>query len=285
MSNINWNKPFYFNPATGLSSSSPSPGAIAFPTYGHYGGGDYSAGTFGGTLLTKSDGSAYSYKELVTIGNNLQDPVDQLDYLFYRHDVASAAAGPGYSSAQAQADISLLQSLTKLDAHYDPEASLYAGFVSLAMIGDLAIHNDLNMAAPRVLLAGLKDAASDIQYGLEHLPAQEFSVAAAAGVLHATNDPDVFTFDFSITTHSVAQEAVEMLAMNALNADLDLGEKDYAPLHTGFPFPGTTDYQFSYDVVTHDWICTRYSRREVPVQTPGPRQYIQTHAMRKSARR
>src|SRR3954464_11484521 len=97
MSNINWNLPFFFNPATGESSPTPTSGAIAFPTYGHYGGGDYSAGQFGGTLLTKTDGGPYSSNQLLAIGNALQDPVDQLDYQFYRHDVASAAAGPGYS--------------------------------------------------------------------------------------------------------------------------------------------------------------------------------------------
>lgn len=252
MSNINWGLLFYFDPATGESSPVPTAGAIGFPTYGHYGGGDYSAGAFGGALLTKPDGSAYTYKQLVTLGDVLQDPVDKLDYLFYRHDVASAESGPGYSNAQAEADISLLQSLIKLDASYDPEASLYAGFASLAMIGDLAIHNDLDLISPKLLLAGLKDAAGDIQYGLQHLSAQELAAAVSAGVLDPTGDPDVFAFNFSITTTTVAQESVEFIVMNALNAELDLGESDYAPLNTGFPFPGTTDYQFTYDVVTHD---------------------------------
>jgi hypothetical protein len=252
MSNINWNLPFYFNPATGQSSPVPTPGAIAFPTYGHYGGGDYSAGAFGGALLTKPDGSAYSYSQLLAIGTPLQDPVDKLDYLFYRHDVASAAAGPGYSFAQAEADIALLQSLNKLNVTYDPEASLYAGFASLAMIGDLAIHNDLKLAPPQVLVTGLKDAAADIQYGLGHLAPQELAAAVSAGFVQPTGDPDVFAFDFSITTKTVAEEAFELVAMNALNAALDLGDSDYAPLNTGFPFPGTTNYAFTYDIVTHD---------------------------------
>jgi hypothetical protein len=203
-------------------------------------------------LLTKSDGAPYSSNQLLAIGNALQDPVDQLDYQFYRHDVASAAAGPGYSHAQAEADISLLHSLIKLDASYDPEASLYAGFASLALIGDLALHNDLNLASPRLVLAGVKDAAKDIQYGLGHLPTSEISAAVSAGFLQTTSDPDVFAFNFSITTTTVAQESAELLVMNAINAQLDFGDSDFTPLNTGFPFPGTTDYQFTYDVVTHD---------------------------------
>jgi hypothetical protein len=251
MTNINWEQPFFFNPQTGVSSPVPTPGSIPFPTYGHYGGGDYSAGAFGGTAPTKPDGSPYSYNQLLAIGTPLQDPTDRLDYLFYRHDVASAAAGPGYNHAQAEADISLLQSLVRLNATYDPEASLYAGFVSLAMIGDLAIHNDLGLASPGLILAGLVDSARDIQYGLGHLGQAELTEAAAAGFIHPLS-PGVFAFDFSITTTSVAEETVELLGMNALNAALDFGDSDFAPLNTGFPFPGTTNYEFTYEIATHD---------------------------------
>ena len=120
------------------------------------------------------------------------------------------------------------------------------------MIGDLAAHNDLKIVSQQVVLAGLKDAAGDIQYGLGHLGPQELASAISAGFIQPTGDPDTFAFNFSITTTSIGEEFTELVAMNALNAALDLGESDFAPLNTGFPFPGTTDYQFTYDIVTHD---------------------------------
>jgi hypothetical protein len=248
MTNINWDLLFYFDPATGESTSDPTAG-IGFPTYGNYGGGGYSAGQFGGDLLTRSDGSAYSYKQLVKFGDDLQDPADQLDYLFYQHDVASAQAGTGYTQAQAYADISLLKSLVKLDASYDPEASLYAGFASLAMIGELAIHNDLNLISPKLLLAGLTDAANDIQYGLQNLDATE--LATVLGSVFEPVSDHVFSFDFTITTSTLAEEGVEFLVMNALNKALDSGESDDAPINTGF-LPGPTEYHLTYDTLTHD---------------------------------
>src|SRR5262249_32253573 len=113
-------------------------------------------------------------------------------------------------------------------------------------------HNDLNFASPLTILAGLKDAAADIQFGLGHLAPQEIAAAESVGFIQPTADPEVVAFDFSITTKSFGGALTEFVAMNALDAALDLGDSDYAPLNTGFPFPGTTDYQFTYDVVTHD---------------------------------
>jgi len=250
VTNIHWDMPFYIDPATGETTSSGTPGAIPFPTYGHYGGGGFSADQFGGALITKPDGSPYSYQQLLSIGTPEQDPVDKLDYLFYVHDVASSEAA-GYTQLQANADIALLKSLVILDASYDPEASLYAGAAELGMIGSLGLHHHLGDVSPAWLLAGLTDAAHDIQYGLGHLPQAELATALST-IFEPTADPNVFAFHFSITTKSVGQEFVELTVMNALNAALDSGEADNVPLHTGFPFPGTTDYEFTYNIVSHD---------------------------------
>jgi len=252
MTHINWNELFYFNPETGDSSSTPQSGYIGLPTYGNYGGGGgYSAGEFGGHLLTNLDGSPLSYTQLLKVGDAAQDPVDKLDYLFYVHDVMSAQAGPGYTQQQAVADMNLLTSIDKLSLGHDAEARLYAGVASLGMIGDLGIHGDLGLLSPTQLLTGLEDAAKDIHYGLDHLPSAELA-QALGGILTPTADPNTFAFDFAITTDSVQQELYEFVAMNALNAALDLGDSDYTVLDTGFPFPGTTDYALTYNVVTHD---------------------------------
>jgi len=248
---IHWDMPFYIDPTTGETTSSGTPGAIPFPTYGHYGGGGFSAGEFGGALITKPDGSPYSYKQLLQVGNAMQDPVDKLDYLFYVHDVASSESGPGYTQLQANADIALLKSLVVLNASYDPEASLYAGAAELGMIGSLGLHNHLGDAPPLLLIAGLADAAHDIQFGLDHIQSPELN-AALATIFEPTADPNVFAFHFSITTHTVGQEFAELVAINAVNAGLDLGEPDYHPINTGFPTPGTTGYEFTYNIWTHD---------------------------------
>src|SRR5215475_4847646 len=104
MSHINWDTPFFFDPATGQGAPAGTPGAVPFPTYGNYGGAGYSSGQLGGHPLTKPDGSPYTYAELLQIGTALQHPVDSLDYLFYVHDVSSFEAGAGYTNAQAAAD-------------------------------------------------------------------------------------------------------------------------------------------------------------------------------------
>jgi len=249
MSHINWDKPFFFDPATGQSAPPGTPGAVPFPTFGNYGGAGYQSGVFNGVLLIKPDGSPYSYDQLLRHGNDLQDPVDSMDYLFYRHDVASAAT-VSYSDAQAEADAALLNGLVKLNTDYDPEASLYAGATEFAMIGELGIHEKLGLLSPSQALAALKDAAHNLQYGLDHLPQNELAFALSA-IFHPTSDPNTFRFDFAITTDSYSQEFVEMSVMKSLSAILDMGHSHHAPLDTGFPYPGTTEYGFTYNPVSH----------------------------------
>jgi hypothetical protein len=86
---------------------------------------------------------------------------------------------------------------------------------------------------------------------LDHLPSSELAQALTE-IFTPTSDPNTFAFDFSITTTTYQQESYEFLAMNALNTALDFGSSDYTVLNTGFPFPGTTDYELTYNVVTHD---------------------------------
>ena len=252
MSHINWDTPFFFDPSTGHSAPQGTPGAVPFPTYGNYGGADYQSGQLGGILLTKADGSPYTYAELLQSANALVHPLDQLDYLFYIHDVKSFAAGSNYSDTQAAADAALLNGMVALNTDYDPEASLYAGAAELAMLGNLGIHEKLGLLSPSEALAALKDAAHDLQYGLDHLPQDELSFALSA-IFHPTSDPNLFRFDFAITTDSYAQEFYEMTVMKSLSAILDAATHHHTNLDTGFPTPGTTHYGFTYDTHTHDF--------------------------------
>ncbi len=252
MAHINWDKPFFIDPSTGESVPPLTPGAIAFPTYGNYAGGNsYSAGEFGGALITQPGGSPYSFAELNTIGTPEQDAVDIIDYFSYVHDVRSSQAGPVYNIAQAQADALLLSSVVAVDSHYDPEASLYAGSISLGMIGSLALHGFLNVLSPFQLIGALTDAVRDIDYGLDNLPPDELADALNF-IFEPTADPEIFVFDFAIRTTSFRQEFVEVIAMNTLNAIIDGGEADNVPLSTGFPFPGTSNYELAYNAITGD---------------------------------
>ena len=249
MTNINWTKPFYLNFSAGTTSF-PDPDPVAgtvvpFPTYGHYGGGNYAENQeYDGALLTKLDGSPLGYTQLLTLGSPDQDPVDRLDYLFYRHDLLTS--GPLYSPVP---DIDLLGRLILLDSSYDPGASLYAGAASIGMIGSIAVHGFLGSVSPVLLIAGFVDAFKDIEFGLENLPQPELD--GVLDLLFApTGDPNVFVFDFTITTTSFRQELVERTVMNAVDAIWDGGEGD-PPLNTGV-LPGATDYQLVFTLGTHD---------------------------------
>jgi hypothetical protein len=250
MTNINWTKPFFLNPTTGTTSF-PAPDPLAgtvvpFPTYGHYGGGHYAENqAYDGTLLTKPDGSPLGYAQLLALGNSDQDPVDKLDYLSYRHDVLTS--GPVYSPFP---DIDLLNRLILLDSSYDPGASLYDGFATIGMIGSIAAHGYLSSVSPFLLIAGFVDALKDIEFGLENLPQPELGVALNF-LFEPTPDPNVFVLDFMLTTTSFSQKLVERAVMKTVDAIWDGGEGD-PPLNTGFPLPGTTDYQLVFTVGTHD---------------------------------
>lgn len=251
MANINWERTFPVDPSTGEVLPIGTEGALDLPTYGNYGGGGYSVGGSGEELLTTSMGKPLSQARLTTVGSPSQDPLDPLDYLFYRHDVVSNDVGEPYNRAQARADASLVKSLIKLDASYDPEASLYAGGTTLAMIGRLAINDKLDFLSPKVLITAFEDAVSDIQYGFENLPQRELAVALGS-LFEPTSETGVFAFNFEVATTSIRQEFVEYLALNALNDALDFGEADDIPLETGFPVSGVSEYRLTFDVVTRD---------------------------------
>ncbi len=247
---INWERTFPVDPSTGEVLPIGTTGALELPTYGNYGGGGYSAGQFGGQLLTTSSGKPLSQARLTALGSETEDPVDRLDYLFYRHDVASNDVGEAYTRGQAKADVSLIKSLIGLDASYDPEASLYAGGATLTMIGRLAVNDKLHLISPKVLIAAVEDAVGDIRYGLENLPREELAVAL--NTLFEPTSPGVFTFGFDVTTTTLREEFVEYVVLNALNDAIDFGEADDAPLDTGFPVSGVSEYQLTFNAANRD---------------------------------
>ncbi len=162
MTYINWNKPFEFE----LGNES-----LYAPTYGNYGGDDYSSGRFGKDAPLDQDGSYLSNREL-------DDNKDALDYLFYRHDVASTLAEN--SAEQKTADLTLIRGIGDLSDRQldDPEASLYAGLATVALSGQLLLNHPKPALAER-LVPYLEDALDNIETGLWDLSLEEFAEATA----------------------------------------------------------------------------------------------------------
>jgi hypothetical protein len=158
--NINWeDSTLRFDP------NSPDPFAthgLPLPVYGNYGGPNWSAGQVGGTITPTSP-----------------LPVDDLDQLFYQHDLV-------YQNSQdpltrAFADVQLVEDMRALtftdagDPNYDPEAGLYEGFATLGVLAQLA--------AGGVLLpdqnAIVQEAVVNFEAGLAAVPGEAKSLHGA----------------------------------------------------------------------------------------------------------
>lgn len=218
---------------------------------GIIGGGNYAIGEIGGVAPTNG-GFPLTVAQLAATPNPNDDPVDQLDYLSYLHDVAWLSQ-PTCTLTGALTDLAYMNSVVQMDASYDPEASLFAGITTLGMFASITLHGFGNvlLTSPLKAVLALKDAFHDIQYGLQNLPPAEL-VDALNFIFEPSGDPGVFVFDFAIKTTSFRQELLEVVAMNTLNGILDGGEADNAPLNTGFPFAGTSHYELAYNAITGD---------------------------------
>ena len=121
------------------------------PTYGNYGGIDYS----GGVHLTPGQQPDYSVPA-----------ADPLDSLFKAHDLASEASS---SLQRAQGDLALLEGIDNLpDGTLTSQGHLWAGVATLAMIADIAVRQ----GHPELL-----SLADSVQYGSE-----AFEHIAASGI-------------------------------------------------------------------------------------------------------
>jgi hypothetical protein len=145
---------------------------IPLPTYGNYGGFNYTAGEVGGiTPQLPTDGSAPS-----------PAPVDWstqgLDTQFYYHDLVYQ--NTNNPNKIAQADVTLVENLYTL-APTDAEAQLYDGLATLAVIYKIETTrsevNYLNHHPLDVSLADVTETAiQNIETGFAHLsPAEAFS--------------------------------------------------------------------------------------------------------------
>jgi hypothetical protein len=154
---INWDVTTRFDPNSVL----PSTHGIPIPSYGNYGGPNYSAGVEGGTPSNPA--------------NPL--PVDDLDTLFWQHDLVlqNSAATP---LDIFQADLNLvlgIHNLPQTDFN-DPETRLYAGLAELTIAEKiLTTESSLADASVKLFLAGvaLPEAISNFEQGLAETPGNE----------------------------------------------------------------------------------------------------------------
>src|SRR5829696_6671379 len=124
----------------------PADEDLRIPTYGKYGGPDYS----GGKLLRSGDVPDFTVK-----------PINDLDQLFRRHDIAVSEAESSYE--QALADLRLIKRILKLppDA-VSGEGDLYAGAAILAMIGRITVSDRHPEVLARINLPKTMDKAIDL---------------------------------------------------------------------------------------------------------------------------
>jgi hypothetical protein len=157
---INWTTDVYINPVTLTASASP-PG-VPIPTYGNYGGPDYSDGSVGGTIPI----------------TGALPPVDKLDKLFFRHDLAYQQ-NPSATEIPS-ADLALIHGIEHLTTTHQlgAEASFYAGAAILGVVAFMALNG--HPLSPGELLLAEATAQHDIQYGLNHFNSTERAMAEAA---------------------------------------------------------------------------------------------------------
>jgi len=158
MANINWDQPFYVD----LATLQPASSGIPLPTYGNFGGAGYSQGIF----IANPDPAQFD-----------PVPADALDQQFQFHDQASAAADT--VAEQAAADAALIRGIELANqGQADPEANLYGGGATLAMIEQLAVADSLGLLAPGELAEASGNALESIGRGLAGLSADEAGQAA-----------------------------------------------------------------------------------------------------------
>ena len=168
---INWDVTARFDPSSLASSTEgTSTHGIPIPSYGNYGGPNYTAGVEGGT----------------TLGNPIPAPVDALDTLFWQHDLVYQHVKDGLISprdipnAIAQADVTLVEgayALTK--TNLDPEALLYDALATLTVGAKiLTTPSELAYLGNHPLDAGLvltavQAAIPNFEIGLAETPGKE----------------------------------------------------------------------------------------------------------------
>ena len=132
MTFINWDVTIRFDPNALESISGTAQHGIKLPSYGNYGGPNYSAGVEGGRTPEPADLTSATL------------PKDPLDLLFYQHDLVyqhvkdGLVPLPDIPNVIAQADVTLVEGMSVLtQTNLEPEAFLYDAFATLGIVGKI----------------------------------------------------------------------------------------------------------------------------------------------------
>jgi hypothetical protein len=189
---INWDVTVRFDP----NSLVPSTHGIPVPSYGNYGGPNYSAGVEGGTT---PEGP-----------NPIPAPVDALDTLFWQHDLVyqhvkdGLVPPPDIPNVIAQADVNLAEGMYALTkTNLDPEALLYDAFGTLSIVGKiLTTPSELAYLEARPL-----DLAAVLTAGQAAIPNFEIGLAETPG-----NEARSLNGAFHVFEAHFAQQLVQAMA-------------------------------------------------------------------------
>jgi hypothetical protein len=181
--NINWESTLHFHPKT-LGNAEKG---IPLPTYGNYGGVNYSAGEVGGITPDPDNPPA-----------SAPEAKDDLDALFWDHDFVYQQfedQAPGVDEGTLRtADVTLIKGISALtftdpgDLAYDPEAGIYAGFATLAIAGQLAASgslDDFSLGDQLAVAFAVQEAIVNLESGLAAAPNEGRSLLGAFHVFEA----------------------------------------------------------------------------------------------------
>jgi hypothetical protein len=178
---INWDVTARFDP----NSLEPSTHGIPVPSYGNYGGPNYSAGVEGGTT---PEGP-----------NPTPAPVDPLDTLFWQHDLVYQHVRDGLVPPQdipnviAQADVTLVEGMYGLTktTNLNPEALLYDAFGTLSIVGKILTtptelaYLEAHPVDAAIVITAAQAAIPNFELGLTETPGEARSLNGAFHVFEA----------------------------------------------------------------------------------------------------
>src|SRR5262245_13473220 len=159
MSNINWDVTVRFDPNDlQASASGLAQHGIKIPSYGNYGGPNYTAGVEGGTTpeFGSSDYLAHP-------------PKDALDQLFYAHDLVYQHFQNNTATAVDvfNADVGLVLGIMSLPPTLfdDPELRLYAGLAELTIASKILLTEAPDPALQQFLIGATAEAVQNLELG------------------------------------------------------------------------------------------------------------------------
>jgi len=165
---INWDVTARFDP----NSLVPSTHGIPIPSYGNYGGPNYTAGVENGTTPEPGSPDYLAHP-----------PKDPLDSLFYDHDLVYQQVKDGLvqdPNAIAKADVTLVEKMFALtQTHLEPETLLYDAVATLSVGGKiLTTPSELTYLGGHpgdaiAVLTAVQAAIPNFETGLAETPGNE----------------------------------------------------------------------------------------------------------------